>query len=722
MEINFHNAKKPANPVSDYAVGTWDDGILVSLRAKVGSNTLTAWVHDIPRDYYLIVLLAVVAYFIAYVSNPYAPGNSEQSSIGWFSWYDQGRYLDSAKAIATWSLSPESYIYPLGYPLLAVPFLRVLPRHPFLIPNLFFSVGIVVAFYASCCKVVTRVESAALTLFLVVLSANTQTKAIVGGLIWSDSLTIPWNLIPVFFAAYVAIWLLIFDTADFRKLWIVSLAIAVAFFSRPPDVLFLGLLYLGGLTDLKSLKEKTQGAMILIFPCCLVLATTLVSKWAIFHSLLSPYDIGVSTIGFSLSDLPFKFYVVFFDGSPIYGYKELLLLPQMPWLLICVPGIIVLAKLTNTKSWFLMASIGVCLTFYVSMNGQAAAQTFNYHGYRYFVWVFPYLGLCAYLTLTRSFAALGKWKTAMGIAGGLVTLVIGWNETVVATILPATNQRVGQVSQLYEADARKFSSEITLSTPTSADGIRIMFSKGPSINMQVAKEWQNFTLIVDGKKQTLFHDYSLYQSGNVVYVAFRNAINRTGQFQQAAFQYDKTDDALLDSVVIVKKKFESFAFISRMLPSGVLPSEWYVPTPYEWGTVISMGAGGNAGPYRITGWSDDEVGYTWSEGHHAVLGFRTSPVTSDLTMNLDAVGLDSPIRQSVKITVNGRPLKRITLPSGRQNYGIDIPFECLRSDGLLMIQFDFPNATTPLELGMNQDKRVLSMAVFKLALNPKQLQ
>jgi hypothetical protein len=394
----------------------------------------------------------------------------------------------------------------------------------------------------------------------------------------------------------------------------------------------------------------------------------------------------------------------------------------MPWLLICAPGIMLLAKLTNTKSWFLMASIVVCLTIYVSMNGQAASNTFNYHGYRYFIWIFPYLGLCAYLTLTRSFAALGKRKTAIGIAGGLAALIIGWNETVVATILPVTNQRMGQVSQLYRADSRKFSSEITLSTPTSADGIRIVFSKGPSINMQVAAEWQNFTLIVDGKKQTLFHDYVLYQSGNVVYVSFRNAINQTGQFKQAVFQYDKTDDAVLDRVVIVKKKFESFAFIARMLPSGVLPDEWYVPTPYEWGTVISMGAGGNAGPYRMMGWSGDEVGYTWSEGHHAVLGFRTSPVRGGLRMSLDALGLNSPIPQSVKIGVNGRPLKWIILSRERQTYDIDIPFEYLRSDGPLMIQFDFPNATTPFELGMNQDKRVLSMAVFRLTLNPKQPQ
>ena len=222
----------------------------------VSSAKPTFWIYRIPQDYYVVALFAILAYFIGYLSYAATPGNVEAYFMGWFGWSDQGMYLKSAEAIAHGKLSAETYVYPLGYPLLAVPFLKWLPRHPFLIPNLFFAVGIVLAFYASCGKLVTKIESATLTLFLIILSAFTFTKAIPGGLIWSNALIVPWNLIPVFFAAYLTIWLLIFNVADFRKLWIVSFAIALAFFCRPPDVLFLGVLYLAGLTDLKSLKGK----------------------------------------------------------------------------------------------------------------------------------------------------------------------------------------------------------------------------------------------------------------------------------------------------------------------------------------------------------------------------------------------------------------------------------------------------------------------------------
>lgn len=684
-----------------------------------------SWICGIPGDYYAIVVIAVVAYFTGYLLYPATPGIVNSDFMGWLDWSDQGMYLKSAKAIAHWKLSPETYVYPLGYPLLGAPFLKWLPRHPFLIPDLFFSAGIVLAFYASCQKFITRVESAALTLFLIILSAFTSTKAIAGGLVWSNSLIVPWNLIPVFFAAYLAVWLLVFNNANFHKLWIVSLAIALAFFARPPDVLFLGIIYLAGLVDLKSSKEKVQGIMILVFPSLLVLVIVLISKWVIFHNFLSPYDVTGRNIGFNLYDLPFKFYLIFFDGSPIYGYQELMLLPQMPWLLLCAPGIMLLAKYTHAKSWFLMAAIVVCLVIYISFNAQAPSSTFNYAGYRYFMWVFPWLGLCAYLTLTRSFVGVGKWKTITGIlVGVLFALIIGWKETVVATISPTAKQSVGEVSQFYDLKARRFFSETSLPARTSVDGIKIVFSKLPTINMQVSSEWHNFSLIIDDKKQALYRDYNLYQSGNVAYVSFRNAINQTGQFQKARFQYDNTDHPVLDKVSIVKKEFKPFGFVVKVLtPLGIFPDEWKVSEDqaYDWGSIIAMGAGGNANPYKMAGWSGDERGYTWTEGHHALLGFKTPPVRAGLTMNLDAVGLDSPVPQTVEVEVNGRPLKKLILSSVRQAYDIDIPAEYLRPDGILLVQFGLPNAITPFELRMGQDKRVLAMAVFKLSLNPRHL-
>src|SRR5437879_5640033 len=126
------------------------------------------WSARIPQEYLLVVIWAMLAYFVAYLLCPATPGNAEKYFLGWFGWNDQGQYLASATAIAQAKLSSATYVYPLGYPLLAAPFLSFLPRHPFFLPNLFFAVGIVLSFYASCRTLLSTFESTALVLFLII--------------------------------------------------------------------------------------------------------------------------------------------------------------------------------------------------------------------------------------------------------------------------------------------------------------------------------------------------------------------------------------------------------------------------------------------------------------------------------------------------------------------------------------------------------------------------
>jgi hypothetical protein len=688
------------------------------------SNNIQHMVQDISIDYYMVIFVAMIAFTVGYLWFPATPGNLEDHFMGWFEWSDQGLYLESAKAIAHGNLSPSTYVYPLGYPMLAAPFIKWLPRHPFFLPNLFFSTGIALAYYASCRKLLTKVESASLTVFLIILSGFSSTKAIPGGLIWFNSLTIPWNIIPVFFAAYITTWLLIFNTADFRKLWVSSLVIALAFFARPPDVIFLGIIYLAGLLDLKTLREKVKGLVILGIPSLIVLIIMFLSKWIVFGSLISPYDAAVSDQGFNLSNLFFKFYVVFFDGTPIYGYPELMLFPQMPWLLLCIPGIFWLAQKTNNKSWLLMLAMAVCLVIYISFNAQAPSNTFNYFGYRYFTWIIPWLGLCSYLTITRSWTGIGKKKTLLGILAGVIfVLIIGWRETVVATI-PSTNSRnTSDVSETYDRKSKKFVSEIDLSSPVSADGMKLVFSTPSTKNMQVANDWRFFKLVVDGREQVFIHDYTLYQVGKDVYVSFRNPINKIGQFQKAQIEYNHTAEPELETAYILQKKFKPFGFIEKMLASlKIFPDEWNISDEqaYNWGSEITMSAGGNSAPYKSKGWSVEETDFTWTEGNDALLTLKGSPVTSDLEMNMDALGLVTHnLQQPVEIKVNGRLVKTINLSGIRETYKIDIPFKYLRKDGVLFIQFHLPNAISPLELGINQDQRLLSMALFNMTLHTK---
>jgi len=53
----------------------------------------------------------------------------------WANWFDQGRYLRSAQALAQGDLAPASHWYPPAYALLASPFTRIFPLEPFFVPD-----------------------------------------------------------------------------------------------------------------------------------------------------------------------------------------------------------------------------------------------------------------------------------------------------------------------------------------------------------------------------------------------------------------------------------------------------------------------------------------------------------------------------------------------------------------------------------------------------------
>ena len=683
-------------------------------------SSIFSCVETIPREYFVVALITCIVYFVSYLWFPATPGNLEQYFVGWFGWADQGSYLASTKAIANWSLSPAEYIYPLGYPFLGALFVEWLPRHPFLIPNLIFSVGIVLAFYASCRKFLTKIESFLLVIFLFFLSGWTQSKVVAGGLIWFNSLIIPWNLIPVFFAAYLTTWLLVFNVATYRKFWVASCVIALAFFSRPPDILFLGMIYLAGLVDMKTLKEKLRGLMILLVPTVFVLLIMLITKLSVFGSFLSPYDLEVKTQGFGFHDLLFKFYLTFFDGSTMYGFDEPMLLLQMPWLLLCIPGVFLLTRRTHSKFWFLICAIAICLTVYISFNPLSPSNTLNWYGFRYFVWIFPWIGLCAYLTLTRAPVLLGIRKTMLGaLAGILIAVVFGWKTTIVATVYPGTEISAQQSYQHFDASSKSFTTKMRLEAPAAAGGFKLKFSTLPSTHMAVAGHWASFKMTVDGKEQSLYRDYNLYQNKTVVYATFRNPVNNTGTLQEAIFQFAETESPLLQKITLVNKKFQPFIFLKiALIHYNIAPISSYASN-YIIGSDITMGAGGNARRYMLTGWSNDENGYTFTEGRNARVALKTLPERVDLILVLDAAGLSSPKRQTAKIKINGKPVKKLFLSSSRKTYHVNIPKKYLRPDGVMLIEFDLPRAISPLELGINKDKRILSMAVYNLNLHQK---
>jgi hypothetical protein len=75
-------------------------------------------------------------YFWRYLGFRLLPGNLQAVPEGWWSWFDQSKYIESARALAALDFGAARHWYPVGYALLGAPFTSWSPAHPFVFVDL----------------------------------------------------------------------------------------------------------------------------------------------------------------------------------------------------------------------------------------------------------------------------------------------------------------------------------------------------------------------------------------------------------------------------------------------------------------------------------------------------------------------------------------------------------------------------------------------------------
>jgi hypothetical protein len=142
---------------------------------------------------------------------------------------------------------------------------------------------------------------------------------------------------------------------------------------------------------------------------------------------------------------------------------------------------------------------------------------------------------------------------------------------------------------------------------------------------------------------------------------------------------------------------------------------------YAWGTELRFGEHGNAGPFYGIGWSNPERDITWTDGHLATLVLPVPPAKGDVTLTASFTGFVSAgkrERQSVRLLVNRYEVAQWVATGDFQEYTALIPKEDL-GDAVVEIEFDLPDASSPVEMGTGTDPRTLGLAMFKLKLVPQ---
>jgi hypothetical protein len=141
---------------------------------------------------------------------------------------------------------------------------------------------------------------------------------------------------------------------------------------------------------------------------------------------------------------------------------------------------------------------------------------------------------------------------------------------------------------------------------------------------------------------------------------------------------------------------------------------------YAWGETIRFGKTGSAERYKFWhGFSIPEEGFTWTEGNVASMGLRISPPRKDLVLKLKAWPLTGENRSSQRISIrlNDRLMETWMMDKDGE-YTLEIPREIIREE-VLEIVFSLPDAVSPKEIGINQDERLLAMAVKSLVIEEK---
>ncbi len=334
------------------------------------------------------------------LGNASLPGQNPIEPLGWWTWWDQGKVLDSARALASGNMHPARHWYPLGYAVLGAPFTAWSHIHPFLPVNL----GSLLLAFAGFLAVARRTgvpRGWAVILFLL---------STAGSRMLFEGWIVPWNTIP----AAALIWLLLAAVAAHleggrQSFWIGLLAAAIPLV-RPTELLLAAPCALAALAV--SLRRQVpesgrwRDPALMTAGGLLVLAPYAALHLRIYGFAPSPYMAQSHDLGFTLHGLGWKAYTLLEDPRAWFGDGRGLLW-RAPWAALALPGLAV--AWAHGRAAGLLAVLAVLhMLLYLSYVDLLPTGLWRYQNFHYFQWVMPGLALLAFLAARD----VRRWRAA----------------------------------------------------------------------------------------------------------------------------------------------------------------------------------------------------------------------------------------------------------------------------------------------------------------------
>lgn len=119
------------------------------------------------------------------------------------------------------------------------------------------------------------------------------------------------------------------------------------------------------------------------------------------------------------------------------------------------------------------------------------------------------------------------------------------------------------------------------------------------------------------------------------------------------------------------------------------------------------------------GWSTPEEWGVWSDGTSAIVSFKSPPgqVTS-IFIEANALISSSHPKQRLEVTVNGIPAASFTFTEPSVVFEVKVP-EAVKQKSeseFLKLEFEFPDAARPKDIGLGNDSRELSLGLVAITV------
>jgi hypothetical protein len=345
---------------------------------------------DSPKALLSFLGVIAVVYTLAYLGHPVL--------VGWWGWWDQSQYLKCTAGLARGILNKDTYIYPLGYSLVAAPFYLWAPTHAFFLPNLVFVLGSAWAFYWIARRLLRPTEA-----FILIIGFLVFYRGML-----LDTLVVPWNTIPTHFLAYIVLYFTAFRQPSQRDVYLASICVALIYPFKLPEFICLLPCVLIAVASLRERKRILRASLILGLAVGISVATMLAINFSVFGRFRTNYELAQKTIGVLGYPMLWKFYWLFVSGGPVFRESYQMLLSHAPWLLLVPPGVVYLLQHYGSKAWGTILSIALCFGIYVNYNELNQGNLYRYYLIHYFTWALPLLALITFIGFREG------WKTRLG--------------------------------------------------------------------------------------------------------------------------------------------------------------------------------------------------------------------------------------------------------------------------------------------------------------------